>query len=646
MKAVIIGGGIAGLTLGIFLHKNNVKVVICERTVGRPVRGHAFLMHTNGLAILNELSAKHKIVLPGKKINTYSLRRPEGHEIKHVQLNSWQCIKRTELISFLYSLFPKDKIKEGRKFSHFVYENGKAVAAAFFNGDLEYGDIFVGADGGNSKVRESIFGEVDFTPVEVKEIVGICTNKQVAIDKAGAFTKFQHAAVGLAFGLIPTSGDEFVWFMQYDPSVWDVSDKTPEGLEDFCKKLSKSFPPIVSDILASNDFSTSYIWDTRDFDLLPTFHKENVVLIGDAAHLALPFTSAGTTNAIIDAETLAQTLGDSLSYEKAFELYYRIRSEEISNHIQLGRDLKNLFLNPQDQKDDDIPVPLIPLRIDYSIENKKKPIQIIYFTDPICSTCWIIQPSLRKLQLEYGDYINIEYRMGGLLPSWDDYNKGKIKQPLDAAKHWEEVCACHQMPLDGDIWIEDPLKSSFPPSIAFKAAQMQDSSRALLFLRRIKEMVFMEKKNIIKSEYLEEAAFEVGLDSARLLRDIEGKAQQNFINDLASAEKLGVASFPTLIFSDNKNNQITLKGFQPYENFEEIIYKFMPSANKKVINPDPVQLFTQFSTLTNKEFELLSNLKKADADRYLNKMFEDESIGKFESKNGIIWISRLAACES
>jgi hypothetical protein len=45
------------------------------------------------------------------------------------------------------------------------------------------------------------------------------------------------------------------------------------------------------------------------------------------------------------------------------------------------------------------------------------------------------------------------------LRSWEHYQKGRIKQPLDAAKHWEEVAALHGMPLDGDVWIEDP--SSF-----------------------------------------------------------------------------------------------------------------------------------------------------------------------------------------
>ena len=90
--------------------------------------------------------------------------------------------------------------------------------------------------------------------------------------------------------------------------------------------------------------------------------------------------------------------------------------------------------------------------------------------------------------VEYGEYFDIDYRMGGLLPSWTDYQRGPITQPSDVASHWEEVCMIHGIPLDGDIWLEDPLPSSYPPSIAFKAAQMQDGDLAILFLRRIKEI--------------------------------------------------------------------------------------------------------------------------------------------------------------
>jgi hypothetical protein len=55
----------------------------------------------------------------------------------------------------------------------------------FENGETEYGDIFIGADGSNSKVKS--FGKVNFTPVAVHEIVGI--SKKRAIDRKIVFQK-------------------------------------------------------------------------------------------------------------------------------------------------------------------------------------------------------------------------------------------------------------------------------------------------------------------------------------------------------------------------------------------------------------------------------------------------------------------------
>ncbi|MDL2266151.1 DsbA family protein [Parabacteroides sp. OttesenSCG-928-G21] len=72
------------------------------------------------------------------------------------------------------------------------------------------------------------------------------------------------------------------------------------------------------------------------------------------------------------------------------------------------------------------------------IPAKEKPIRVIYFTDPICSACWGIEPQLRKMKLEYGDAVEIDYHMGGLLPDWS-YNDGTINGPASVAHHWEEA---------------------------------------------------------------------------------------------------------------------------------------------------------------------------------------------------------------
>lgn len=159
-----------------------------------------------------------------------------------------------------------------------------------------------------------------------------------------------------------------------------------------------------------------------------------------------------------------------------------------------------------------------------------KTIRMIYYTDPICSSCWGIEPQLRKLKLEYGKVIEIEYRMGGLLPDWS-YNSGGISKPSDVARHWDEASIFYDMPIDGAVWLEDPLTSSYPPSIAFKAAQLQSEEKALSFLREIKEMVFLQKKNISKWEHLEFAAKRVGLNMEQFKEDFEGKAKLLFQQD-------------------------------------------------------------------------------------------------------------------
>ncbi len=641
MKVVIIGGGIAGLTLGIFLREKNYEVSVNERYNGIPNRGHAFLMHGDGLSLLTDRSNSLGGKLKSKKIEAYSFNRPDGKEIKHLALNSWHCLKRVDVISYLYSQLPKEILHEGRIFSHFIYKDKKIIGAAFINGDIEYGDIFVGADGANSRVRDLIFGKVDFTPVQVKEVVGVCTNETVAANHPSVFTKYQNKNNGLAFGLIPASGNDFVWFLQYDPALSDINDSTPDELKAFCHKLLRKYPPIVNEIIQSNDFNTTYVWNTRDFDLMPSFHKKNVVLIGDAAHQALPFTSAGTTNAVVDAKTLMECLEKFDNYEAAFKEYYNLRNADVAKHIQMGRNLKKIFLNPQGHDDDDLPVPLIAQKEDTELIAKNKKIQVTYFTDPICSTCWIIQPQVRKLLLEYDKYVNIEYRMGGLLPSWEDYNKGKIQKPADAAQLWEEVCAIHDMPLDGDVWIEDPLTSSFPPSIAFKAAQMQDKEKAILFLRRIKEMVFVEKKNIIKWEFLKKAAFEVGLDTARLLKDFDGKAKEYFRDDLVLSTEMGVTGFPTFFFTNGLGKQMVLKGYHPYEKFEEIINMLMDDVKKEPINTDPKSLFTHFPAMTEKEFAFMCGISRDEANLRLQNLFKEGSINKFESKNGVIWMNNF-----
>jgi predicted DsbA family dithiol-disulfide isomerase len=277
-----------------------------------------------------------------------------------------------------------------------------------------------------------------------------------------------------------------------------------------------------------------------------------------------------------------------------------------------------------------------------SVTATRKPVKIIYYTDPICSSCWGIEPQLRKLKLEYGDFIEIEYRMGGLLPDWS-YNGGGISKPSDVAHHWDEVSIYYDMPIDGDVWLEDPLHSSYPPSIAFKAAQLQDNEKAIVFLREIREMVFLQKKNIAGWENLEVAAKKAGLDTEQFKNDYQEKATLLFEEDLKLGRSLGVRGFPTVFFTDTTGNKEMVYGSKPYKVFENTLLKLAQHATKTSYDKSWRSVFSKYQSLTAREFSELTETARGESEKNLDALVSEGQLEKLTTKNGAIWRLRTSS---
>ena len=69
-------------------------------------------------------------------------------------------------------------------------------------------------------------------------------------------------------------------------------------------------------------------------------------------------------------------------------------------------------------------------------KNTEKPVKVIYFTDHLFVLLGI-EPQLRKLKLEYGDGIEIEYVWAVCCPTGVT-TAGGISKPSDVAQHWDE----------------------------------------------------------------------------------------------------------------------------------------------------------------------------------------------------------------
>lgn len=261
---------------------------------------------------------------------------------------------------------------------------------------------------------------------------------------------------------------------------------------------------------------------------------------------------------------------------------------------------------------------------------------IIYFTDPICSSCWGIEPQLRKLKIQYGDQVRLAYRMGGLLPDWS-YNSGGISKPSDVYHHWREVSAYYQMPIDGSVWLNDPLVSSYPPSIAFKAAQIQDPSKALSFLRYIREMVFVHNQNIAKWEQLRVAALAVGLDPGLLQQDMGNSASEAFEKDLTLSRTHGVRGFPTLLFINSKGEEKRLYGSQPYTTFEQLLAWAAPKPLIRSALPTDETLFKIYPTWTAKEWSIVKDISFEKAVSELNSYTSAGQLEAITIETGVLW---------
>lgn len=269
-------------------------------------------------------------------------------------------------------------------------------------------------------------------------------------------------------------------------------------------------------------------------------------------------------------------------------------------------------------------------------------VRLIYYTDPICSACWAIEPELKKLKLEYGNYVDIQYKMGGLLPGWEGFaDKGNgISKPSDVSHHWDEVGQHSGMSIDGDIWLENPLGSSFPPSIAFKAAQNQGEEFALNFLRKMRELLFLNKQNITEEAVLKQAIQNVGGDVEQFWLDYQkAETKQKFHDEMNDGRQTyGVRGFPTFIFIGKDGNGFKISGMSGYDNYKKALEKAYGNAiEPKQIHYSELELLQKYSYLSTREVAFVLSQDEATTLSQLNQLVKDGKITEEKQKFGSFW---------
>jgi len=196
--------------------------------------------------------------------------------------------------------------------------------------------------------------------------------------------------------------------------------------------------------------------------------------------------------------------------------------------------------------------------------------ELIFVTDPICSACWAIEPIWRRLLLTYE--IKVRYIHGGLLPGWQGFGDAKngILKPTDVIPHWRHVAEYSGQPIDPSVWAIDPLSNSHIICKAAIAVRLLQSDLEAIYVRFVREQLFLHAVNVANEDVLTTCAKSIGLDpdAFRLLLHSD-KVAILFDDERQEMINLGSRGFPSLVFKSNKNN--VLSGCLPYESYADAL---------------------------------------------------------------------------
>lgn len=215
-------------------------------------------------------------------------------------------------------------------------------------------------------------------------------------------------------------------------------------------------------------------------------------------------------------------------------------------------------------------------------EDDPPPVEIVYYTDPLCCWSWAMEPQWRRLLRECDGQVRRRYRMGGMIANWGSFADpvNSIHRPGHVGAYWYFVRQTTDVVLDERLWVEDPPESSYPACLAFKAAERQGHAVADRFLRQLRQAAMTERRNIARREVLLALARESSepgdgkptLDLPQFVADLDAPATlEAFREDLRETRYRGIGRFPTFTMHGPGGRGVMLVGYRPYDTLHEAL---------------------------------------------------------------------------
>lgn len=274
-------------------------------------------------------------------------------------------------------------------------------------------------------------------------------------------------------------------------------------------------------------------------------------------------------------------------------------------------------------------------------------IKIYQFTDPVCVWCWGNEPVIRALDYLYGNKIDIEFVMGGLIEDITTlYDLSGPKNTIISraneiiANNWIAASARHGMPVNVEEMslFSERYPSSFPQNIAYEAAKRINPTVAKKFLRRIREATFIEQRRTSQMDVLVELATEVGFDAAQFIDEYTtGSASGDFMQERMKCRRNGITGFPSYLIREGSTN-IILGGYQNLSTLHTVIGRLSGGKIRpRKVGPSQANLMDfiqRYETVYPVEIEVAFALDRARTDLMISELIKTKKITSQNVGNG------------
>lgn len=331
LKAAIIGGGIGGLVTALKLHEIGLSVKVFESVknikplgVGINTLPHAVRVLTNlgMLDTLAENAIETSDLVYFNKFGQQFWTEPRGKYAgyKWPQFSIHRGTLQMMLFDEVRKRLGEKTVNLGHHLDHFD-QNHDGVVAQFIDKETgeklysEHFDLLIGADGINSRVREILYPN-EGPPVYSENVLYRGTTRMKPFLNGRSMVMVGHMGQKMVVYPIDPHPDEngnmlinWVGNLREGRSKITVRDWNRESDKERLVEIYKTWKFDWLDVPAMIAGAEKvYEFPMSDRDPLDRWTFGRVTLLGDAAHPMYPIGSNGASQAILDADCLAELL--------------------------------------------------------------------------------------------------------------------------------------------------------------------------------------------------------------------------------------------------------------------------------------------------------------------------------------------------